>query len=172
MACPCCAKWACYQCCCPDGTPARKTIGIRVTANSEYSNPFAMFEGTYTLTLDPVGSLGVQIISADSRARGMTCLRYSFESAADNTGCRAVQGEPSKRIAFCQLSDGLVLTYWEFVGKDEQGRCVSAATIAYSSALSYLCGSNSLAVLTPSMSVNLISSGQSVGRVVFDVYIQ
>jgi hypothetical protein len=171
MACPCCGpKWACYQCCCPDGSAARNSIGIQVTANNEYRVPYQMFEGTYTLTLDPIGSVGVQTVLADSRARGATCLRYSFESAADNTGCR--QGEPSKRIAFCQLYDGVVLTYWEFCGKDEQGRCVFAGSIAYSTLISYLCGGFSGLAMSFVLPVTLMSTGQQIGRAAFDIYIQ
>jgi len=173
MACPCCGpKWACYQCCCPDGTPARNTVTIQVTPNSSYRVPYEVFEGTYTLALSPVVGIADQRISADPRARGATCLRYSFASAADNTGCRDVAGEPSKRIAFRQQPDGLVLTYWEFSGRDDQGRCVYVSSVVYSSILSYLCGGFSGLALQTVFSVDLKASGQRVGLAGFDVYIQ
>ena len=161
MACPCCGpKWACYQCCCPDGTAARSSISIQVTPNSNYLVPYKTFEGTYTLTL----SLS-------------SCLLYEFRSAADSTGCRPAAGDPSTIITFYQyrggFNNGLVKTAWDFCGKDNQGRCIFAgSSSAYSSLNSYLCSGYSGYIGTFVFPVNLVSTGESVGNAGYDIYIQ
>jgi len=83
MACPCCGpkkSWACYQCCCPDGSKPKDTITATFVraADSEVSVP--TIEGSYVMNLGSGGPPWYFKNSPIGALARASCVRYEYNA--------------------------------------------------------------------------------------------
>jgi hypothetical protein len=171
MACACCERWVCYQCCCSDGSTARTSLQMRIETTARFSAPaFETLQGTYTLSLDPYAPRTEPSLT-DVRPN-LTCVRYSVSGGDAPAGCRGAFSGLSKYI--CLLTDRRGF-YWMFLGwsgLDNQGRCawIASGTV-FPNALVH-CNSANTGLADSGLTVPFfLDSGTPAGLMFFDVYI-
>lgn len=174
MACPCCSQeWLCYQCCCPDGSDARKSVGVRIEASSSCPAPaFQTLEGNYTLALDYLATRTDPAQSRDIPYFGNTCVEYSVSVGTAQAGCRGVFSGLSKYIGLIQTTARGKWIHIGWSGLDNQGRCcwlVASTELPGSAAF---CSSASPGtVLSAFTTLLFLDSGSAVSFRCFDIYI-